>query len=60
MDNIIESKFFHTEIKFHSQIEISYEVDWFDFETRMRKLIQEMLEPTIKKVNQDRDKIFRI
>ena len=26
----------------------------------MRKLIHEMIEPTVKKVNEDRDKMFRL
>eukprot|EP00347_Sterkiella_histriomuscorum_P022302 403330961 len=38
----------------------SYEIDWFDFETRMRKLIHEMIEPTVRKVNEDRDKIYKL
>mmetsp|Transcript_7828 Transcript_7828/g.7298 ORF Transcript_7828/g.7298 Transcript_7828/m.7298 type:complete len:88 (+) Transcript_7828:50-313(+) len=35
-------------------------IDWFDFETRMRKLVFEMLEPVVRKVNEDRDKMFKI
>ncbi|CDW80865.1 UNKNOWN [Stylonychia lemnae] len=38
----------------------NYEIDWFDFETRMRKMIHEMIEPTVRKVNEDRDKLFKI
>jgi len=38
----------------------NYEIDWFDFETRMRKLIHEMIEPTVRKVNEDRDKLFKL
>lgn len=31
------------------------ELDWFDFETRMRKLIHELLEPHINRGMEDRD-----
>lgn len=33
------------------------EIDWFDFETRMRIIIRDILEPTIKRQEDDRDEI---
>jgi len=33
------------------------ELDWFAFETRVRKIIQELIEPTMKRVIEDRDSI---
>jgi hypothetical protein len=31
------------------------ELDWFDFETRMRDVIHELIEPVIKRASEDRE-----
>lgn len=54
-EDLIESK-----NKQLMHIEMAHDIDWFDFETRMRKLIHEMIEPTVRKVNEDRDKVFKL
>ncbi len=33
------------------------DLDWFDFETRMRKLISELLEPTVLRTQDDKNQI---
>lgn len=33
----------------------STELDWFDFETRMRDVIDELIEPVIKRASEDRE-----
>jgi hypothetical protein len=33
------------------------ELDWYDFETRMRAVVVKLLEPTIKKAADDRENI---
>jgi hypothetical protein len=33
----------------------SVELDWFDFETRMRDVIHELVEPVIKRATEDRE-----
>lgn len=38
-----------TELKVN-ELKTSYEIDWFEFEQRMRKIIQEMVEPTIRRI----------
>ena len=43
-----------------AQLQTQAEVDWFNFETRMRKLIQEMLEPTIQRGLEDREDLNRL
>jgi len=45
----------HFALMLTSSIAIDNQLDWFDFETRMRKLMHEMLEPSIRKMNEDRD-----
>ena len=34
------------------------DLDWFDFETRMRKLISELLEPTVLRTQDDKSQIL--
>jgi len=33
------------------------EFEWFDFETRMRKLVVDLIQPTILKINEDRENV---
>ena len=33
------------------------EFEWFDFETRMRKLVVELIQPTLLKINLDRENV---
>ena len=47
-------------LSFLKNPDATQEINWFDFETRMRKLIHEMVEPTVRKVNEDRDNIYKI
>ena len=32
-------------------------LDWFTFETRMRRIIHELLEPTMSKASEDRNRV---
>ncbi len=43
-------------------IEKGPELDWFQFETEMRKVIRDLLEPTITRSHEDRERTnnFRI
>jgi hypothetical protein len=34
---------------------LTKELDWFDFETRMRDVIHELVEPIIKRASEDRE-----
>jgi hypothetical protein len=36
------------------------ELDWFDFETRMRDVIHELVEPIVKKAAEDREKMLSL
>ena len=36
------------------------ELDWFEFETRMRKLIVDLVQPTVKKCNEDRENFGKL
>lgn len=33
----------------------THELQWFEFEIRMRKVIQEFMEPTIEKMTKDKE-----
>ena len=35
-------------------------LDWFDFETRMRKIIHEIMEPTVKRSHEDREMVMQL
>lgn len=35
-------------------------LDWFDFETRMRKIIHEIMTPTIKRSHEDREMVNQL
>lgn len=37
------------------EVKSTAEVDWFDFETRMRRIIQELLDPTIRRSLEDKE-----
>lgn len=34
------------------------ELTWFDFETRMRKLVYELLQPTVQRSHEDREILY--
>ncbi len=38
----------------------SAELDWFEFETRMRKLVVDLIQPTVTKLNEDRENVAGI
>ena len=33
------------------------DLDWFEFETKMRKLVHELLEPTLRRAQEDRESV---
>lgn len=35
-------------------------LDWFDFETRMRKMIHELLQPTVKRSHEEREAVTKL
>ena len=35
-------------------------MDWFDFETRMRKLISQLMHPTLLKFNEDKENLAKL
>lgn len=36
------------------------ELEWFDIETRLRKVVMEMLEPTLQKITVDRENSIKL
>ena len=36
------------------------ELDWFDFETRMRDVIHELIEPVMRKATEDREQMLTV
>ncbi len=36
------------------------EIDWFDFEMRMRKLVHELMEPSFKQNTEDRSMVKKL
>jgi hypothetical protein len=36
------------------------ELDWFDFETRMRDVIHELIEPIMKRATEDREQALTL
>lgn len=45
---------------FNGLVENYSEVDWFDFEMRMRKLIYQLIEPTVRQATDDRNQMQKL
>jgi hypothetical protein len=39
---------------------LQFDFNWFDFETRIRKVISELLQPTIKRSKEDKETISEV
>ncbi|CDW77434.1 UNKNOWN [Stylonychia lemnae] len=54
--------FYILTLQFFNQISIlgssDFELNWFDFETRMRKLVYELLQPTVQRSHEDREILY--
>ena len=50
----------NTPLCFSRKMPETSEIDWFNFETRMRKTVAEMLEPLQKAADDDRDGVIAL
>jgi len=39
-------------------IKSTAEIDWFDFETRIRLIVRDLIDPSIKRQEKDREEII--
>lgn len=40
-------------------VSFDFELNWFDFETRTRKLVYELLQPSVTRATEDREVLFK-
>ncbi|CDW83267.1 UNKNOWN [Stylonychia lemnae] len=61
LSNRSNSKQNHDPLKHSNKLVENYsEIDWFDFEMRMRKLVHQLMEPTFKQSTEDRALVSKL